>query len=220
MPFSLSMKARSRRGMLGSVDGHPKDVPCAYCASSVVRSDFVLCSQCGVPAHRECWAQAGRCPVYACGATQLTEPALALFRAEVLPAAVVASPTDTTARIRDLDARIDLLDRALALRATPPQSRSEMFRVFHIIGVIVFLLPSFGYLRWLVDLFPWGLPLLGFSLLTSMIAQFYLDGNSGDPQVKELLQQLVALIKKREALLREHTDPAALASPARPALPR
>lgn len=59
-----------------------KDVPCAYCDTSVLSTAFVLCGQCEVPVHRDCWAEGGKCPTYACGATQTLDPAVALFRRE------------------------------------------------------------------------------------------------------------------------------------------
>ena len=57
-----------------------KDVPCAYCQTTVVSQDFVLCETCEVPVHRQCWLETKTCPVYACGSQQFREPAIALYR--------------------------------------------------------------------------------------------------------------------------------------------
>lgn len=57
-----------------------KEVPCAFCGASIVGGDFVLCSKCDIPAHRECWATNGKCPAYACGGTEPLEPAVAIYR--------------------------------------------------------------------------------------------------------------------------------------------
>src|SRR5437016_3873189 len=57
-----------------------KDVPCAFCDTSVVGRVFVLCAQCEVPLHRDCWEASGNCPAYACGSTSYLDPALVIFR--------------------------------------------------------------------------------------------------------------------------------------------
>ena len=97
-----------------------KDVPCAYCDTSVVSSAFVLCEACEVPVHADCWKEGGKCPTYACGCTRTIDPALALFRgagsravtagvaadaapARVAPAAVSATPPVSAALAGDAD---------------------------------------------------------------------------------------------------------------------
>lgn len=63
-----------------------KDVPCAYCDTSVYGMAFVLCATCEVPVHRDCWAENSACPAYACGNTKALDPAEALFRRDKGPA--------------------------------------------------------------------------------------------------------------------------------------
>jgi hypothetical protein len=61
-------------------DADVKQVPCAYCGTTVVGTAFVLCAACEVPLHRDCWTEGGRCPAFACGSTAALDPALAIFR--------------------------------------------------------------------------------------------------------------------------------------------
>ena len=63
-----------------------KDVPCAYCDTSVVGHAFVLCAVCEVPVHRDCWAEALTCPAYGCGNKRPLDPAEAIFRRKGSPA--------------------------------------------------------------------------------------------------------------------------------------
>lgn len=63
-----------------------KDVPCAYCDTSVVGHAFVMCASCEIPVHRDCWQEAQVCPAYACGNTKALDPAEALFRKKGGPA--------------------------------------------------------------------------------------------------------------------------------------
>jgi hypothetical protein len=95
-----------------------KEVPCAFCGSSIVGGDFVLCSKCDVPAHRECWATNGRCPAYACGSTEPMEPAVAIYRRQKREPAVSA-PLEEVGFSRppsnesDLESRISTIERQL-----------------------------------------------------------------------------------------------------------
>ena len=62
------------------MDALEKDVPCAFCGHSVVGAQFLVCSQCDVPIHADCWSVSGKCPAYACGSTSGLDPAVALYR--------------------------------------------------------------------------------------------------------------------------------------------
>jgi hypothetical protein len=74
-----------------------KDVPCAYCDASVLASAFVLCGKCEVPVHKDCWAEAQKCPTYGCAATESLDPALALFRRAAPRSQAVAVPAPAPA---------------------------------------------------------------------------------------------------------------------------
>jgi hypothetical protein len=71
-----------------------KEVPCAYCDTSVVGTSFVMCSACDVPVHRDCWGEAARCPTYACGSTEVVDPAVALFRKPAKASAAADAPLE------------------------------------------------------------------------------------------------------------------------------
>jgi hypothetical protein len=126
-----------------------KTVPCVFCGESIVGRDFVLCSACDVPAHRECWTQAGRCPAYACGNREHLEPAVAMYRRrEVVlrhpPPVPVARPPARPTRseqiqtltnnVRDLAQRID--------------HRVQKFTAYYYGTLIVFL-------TWFLVSHPW-----------------------------------------------------------------
>lgn len=75
-----------------------KDVPCAYCDTSVCGAAFVLCATCEVPVHRDCWNESGSCPAYGCGDTRPLDPAEALFRKSTSPTLLVGhAPGQLTA---------------------------------------------------------------------------------------------------------------------------
>lgn len=84
--------------------GHEKDVPCVFCGGDVAGTVWVLCSACEVPCHKSCWDGKGACPVFGCGATQVIDPATALFRKKtpVVPAVVAEGPA--VALRREIDA--------------------------------------------------------------------------------------------------------------------
>lgn len=76
-----------------------KDVPCAYCDTSVVGRTFVLCEACEVPVHADCWQEGGKCPTYACGCVKAVDPALALFRGARAAAPVAITPAPAPAAV-------------------------------------------------------------------------------------------------------------------------
>jgi hypothetical protein len=57
---------------------------CPYCQSRLKKgADFIVCSNCGTPHHRECWDENGGCTTYGCKENPLTEKKIELESEDV-----------------------------------------------------------------------------------------------------------------------------------------
>lgn len=110
-------------------------VSCVFCGHSVVTTDFVLCGGCSTPAHRDCWKAAAQCGVYACGSTEILEPAIALFRSDAATTTKSPEVVEPSERWQILASLI----RALETSVRPHRARLHRLCASSVVAGVVFV---------------------------------------------------------------------------------
>ncbi len=66
----LSFTSLAGIELLETTDDSAREIVCQICGDQVTDNEAVYCRACRTPHHAECWKYAGKCSVYACGATR------------------------------------------------------------------------------------------------------------------------------------------------------
>ncbi len=66
----LSFTSLAGIELLETMDDSAREIVCQICGDQVTHDEAVYCRACHTPHHAECWKYAGKCSVYACGATR------------------------------------------------------------------------------------------------------------------------------------------------------
>ena len=65
---------------------HKDQVVCPYCQAPIrIGEESIVCSDCKMPHHRECWLENGSCTTYGCKGRMKPNPMIASHRRQMLP---------------------------------------------------------------------------------------------------------------------------------------